>query len=76
MNTAERLSYGDYMKTGLKIDRLQQESRNIESILNSLNENGAHKITGIMYDYFTLRANKDKIEQEIKYLDSIMDANK
>ena len=71
-----RLSYGDYMKTGLKMDRLQQESKNIESIITQLNENGAHKITGIMYDYFTLRANKDKIDQEIKYLDSVMDANK
>ena len=71
-----RLSYGDYMKTGLKMDRLQQESKNIESIITQLNENGAHKTTGIMYDYFTLRANKDKIDQEIKYLDSVMDANK
>jgi len=71
-----RLSYGDYMKTGLKMDRLQTESRQIESILKQLNENGAHKVTGIMYDYFTLVNNKHKIDQEIKYLDSIMDANR
>ena len=68
-----RLSYGEYMKTGLKIDRLQQESQNIQSIIKQLNESGAHNVTGIMYDYFTLVNNKDKIDQEIKYLNSIMD---
>ena len=69
-----QLSYGDYMKLGLKIDRLQQESDQIHRIIQQLNENGAHKTTGIMYDYFTLRANKDKIDQEIKHLNSVMDA--
>ena len=72
----KQLSYGEYMKLGLKIDRLQQESRQIEQIIKELNENGAHKVTGICYDYFTLVSNKDKIDQEIKQLDAIMDANK
>ena len=72
----KQLSYGDYMKLGLKIDRLQQESRHIEQIIKQLNENGAHKVTGIVYDYSTLVSNKDKIDQEIKQLDAIMDANK
>ena len=72
----KQLSYGDYMKLGLKIDRLQQESKQIGEIIKHLNENGAHKVTGIVYDYFTLVSNKDKIDQEIKQLDAIMDANK
>lgn len=71
-----RLSYGEYMKTGIKIDRLQQEAKQIENILKQLNENGAHRVTGIVYDYFTLTKNKDKIEQELKYLNKIMDDNK
>ena len=71
-----QLSYGDYMKLGLKIDRLQQESDQIHRIIQQLNENGAHKVTGICYDYYTLVNNKDKIDQEIKHLNSVMDANK
>ena len=72
----KQLSYGEYMKMGLKIDRLQQESKQIGEIIKHLNENGAHKLTGIVYDYYTLVNNKDKIDAEIKYLNSVMDANK
>lgn len=71
-----QLSYGEYMKMGIKIDRLQQESRQIEQIIKQLNENGAHKVTGIVYDYYTLVNNKHKIDAEIKHLNSVMDANK
>ena len=71
-----QLSYGEYMKLGLKIDRLQQESRQIEQIIKQLNENGAHRITGIVYDYYTLVNNKHKIDAEINHLNKIMDANK
>ena len=71
-----QLSYGDYMKLGLKIDRLQQESLQIEQIIKQLNENNAHRVTGVVYDFNTLANNKKRIDAEIQHLNSVMDDNK
>ena len=69
----KRLSYGEYMKTGLKIDRLKQQADQIRSIMSQLNANSAHKSTGIIYDYHTLSENYNKLQEEIESLNKLMD---
>ena len=72
----KRLSYGEYMKTGLKIDKLKQQADNIQSIMSQLNANSAHKSTGIIYDYYTLSENYNRLQEEIESLNKLMDNNK
>ena len=74
--TMTQLSYGEYMKTGLKIDRLQQESRQIEDIISRLNSNGAHMVSGLKYDATVLTFRLSRLQKEIDELNELMDENR
>jgi hypothetical protein len=79
-NIEKQLSYGEYMKKSLKLDKLEQEELNLRTLINNLVEsdgvNAAHQHTGLVYNKLVLNNRLNNIIAEIKELIVELENNK
>jgi hypothetical protein len=79
-NIEKQLSYGEYMKKSLQVEKMEKEELQLRVLINDLVEsdgpNAAHKHTGIVYNKLVLNNRLNNIIAEIKELTAELENNK